>query len=106
LGWLAAVFVGGVLASLASLTGVAEVTASFLLGLLALVATILWIRKCRPQRWRCLQAFTIATALGAALTAIAAVIGITAPQQLVLLSIFTALLVVALLSRGLMHWSQ
>jgi len=105
LGWLAAVFVGGVLASLASLTGVAEVTASFLLGLLALVATILWIRKCRPQRWRCLQAFTIATALGAALTAIAAVIGITAPQQLVLLSIFTAFLAVALFSRGLMHWS-
>ncbi|HTC95083.1 MAG TPA: M14 family metallopeptidase [Terriglobales bacterium] len=91
-GLVTAVLLGGLLASLGSLTG-AALAVPALFAVFFVVAATIWFKKCRPKPSRWLQEFMTGAGLGAALLAILALIGITAPQLLPLL--FALIIVMA-----------
>ena len=71
---------GGLLASLGSLTGATLAVVPPLFAACSVVVVALWFKKCHPRPIRWLREIKAGAGLGAALQAILVLVGVTAPQ--------------------------
>jgi murein tripeptide amidase MpaA len=95
-GWVTAVLLGGLLASLGSLTGAALAVLPPGLALLLVVFGGAWFKRCHPKPSRLLREFMVGVGLGAAILAILKFAGIASPQLVLFLCVLSILLVIGL----------
>jgi hypothetical protein len=93
-----AVLLGALLASLGSLTGAALTVVPPLFAVCLVVAAAMWFKKCHPRLSGWLRELLAGAGLGAAVLAVLALAGITAPQLIPILCGLTILAAVAYLS--------
>jgi murein tripeptide amidase MpaA len=97
LGLIAAIPLGCLLAALGGLSGAAGAIAAIVFAALFIVLAGVWIRRCHPRPARWWKVSGAGLALAAALLAVMAALGFTAPQLLPLLFVYLLLLAIAYL---------
>jgi len=81
-----------------ALTGAALTVVPLVLAVVLALTAIAWAAQCHPRLCRWLRTFIAGSALGAALLAVLAMLGATAPQLVPVLCVVIILLVVALIA--------